>query len=112
MKKTMQGMELLTDLYELTMMQVYMKTGIIHTHAIFDMFFRKNPFNSGYVVFAGLEQVIDYLENLSFSKESIDYLYSLKIFLMIFWITVHHFVLQGASSLFRKVILFFRKNQL
>ncbi len=80
MKRPMQGMELLTDLYELTMMQVYLKTGIIHTHAIFDMFFRKNPFNSGYVVFAGLEQIIDYLQNLSFSKESIDYLHSLKIF--------------------------------
>lgn len=76
----MKGMELLTDLYELTMMQVYMKTGIIHTYAIFDMFYRKNPFNSGYVVFAGLEQLIDYLQNLSFSKDSIDYLHSLHIF--------------------------------
>lgn len=76
----MHGMELLTDLYELTMMQVYMKTGILHNYAIFDMFFRKNPFNSGYVVFAGLEQLIEYLQNLSFSKESIDYLYSLHIF--------------------------------
>lgn len=80
MRNPMKGMELLTDLYELTMMQVYMKTGIIQNHAIFDMFFRKNPFNSGYVVFAGLEQLIDYLQNLSFSKESIDYLYSLHIF--------------------------------
>ncbi|MCX8124293.1 MAG: nicotinate phosphoribosyltransferase [Spirochaetes bacterium] len=76
----MKGMELLTDLYELTMMQVYMKTGIINNYSIFDMFFRKTPFNSGYVVFAGLEQVIEYLQNLSFSKESIDYLYSLHIF--------------------------------
>jgi len=80
MRKSMKGMELLTDLYELTMMQVYMKTGIIHNYAIFDMFFRKNPFNSGYVVFAGLEQLVDYLENLSFSKDSIDYLHSLRTF--------------------------------
>lgn len=76
----MQGLELLTDLYELTMMQVYFKTNIINRYAIFDMFFRKNPFGSGYVVFAGLEQLIDYLQNLSFSKDSIDYLHSLNIF--------------------------------
>jgi nicotinate phosphoribosyltransferase len=76
----MQGLELLTDLYELTMMQVYFKTNIINRYAIFDMFFRKNPFGSGYVVFAGLEQLIDYLQNLSFSNDSIDYLYSLNIF--------------------------------
>lgn len=76
----MQGLELLTDLYELTMMQVYFKTNIINRYAIFDMFFRKNPFGSGYVVFAGLEQFIDYLQNLSFSKDSIDYLHSLNIF--------------------------------
>ena len=76
----MQGLELLTDLYELTMMQVYFKTNIINRYAIFDMFFRKNPFGSGYVVFAGLEQLIAYLQNLSFSNDSIDYLYSLNIF--------------------------------
>lgn len=76
----MRNHELLTDLYELTMMQVYMKSGMIHKQAIFDMFFRKNPFNAGYAVFAGLEQVIEYLQNLSFSKDSTDYLYSLQLF--------------------------------
>ena len=70
---------LLTDLYELTMMQGYYKSGNDET-VIFDVFYRDNPSGSGYAIACGLELVIDYIKNLSFSYEDIDYLRSLDIF--------------------------------
>lgn len=73
------NLTLLTDLYELTMMQ-----GYFHNHekqiVIFDLFYRKNPFGNGYAIFAGLEQVIHYIENLHFTNEDIAYLRSLGLF--------------------------------
>ncbi|MDY3918882.1 MAG: nicotinate phosphoribosyltransferase [Candidatus Limivivens sp.] len=73
------NLTLLTDLYELTMMQGYFKTQNTET-VIFDAFYRKNPCDGGYAIAAGLEQVIDYIKNLRFSQEDIAYLRSLKIF--------------------------------
>ena len=73
------NLSLLTDLYELTMMQGYFKTGN-KTRVVFDMFYRENPCGNGYAVMAGLEQVIDYIKNLHFDKENIDYLRNLGIF--------------------------------
>ena len=70
---------LLTDLYGLTMMQGYYKSGNDET-VIFDVFYRDNPSGSGYAIACGLELVIDYIKNLSFSYEDIDYLRSLDIF--------------------------------
>ena len=57
-----------TDLYQINMMQVYFKQNIHNKHAVFEVFFRKNPFNNGYAVFAGLERIISYLNNLTFSQ--------------------------------------------
>lgn len=73
------NLTLLTDLYELTMMQGYYKTGNKST-VVFDAFFRENPFKGGYSIMAGLEQVIDYVKNLRFDDEDIEYLRSLHIF--------------------------------
>ena len=70
---------LLTDLYELTMMQGYFETQENET-VIFDMFFRENPNKGGYSVMAGLEQVIEYIKNLNFSYEDVDYLRGLGLF--------------------------------
>lgn len=70
---------LLTDLYELTMMQGYFKEQSRDV-VVFDMFYRKNPSGNGYAIAAGLAQVIAYIENLSFSQEDIDYLRELGIF--------------------------------
>lgn len=67
------NLTLLTDFYELTMMQGYFKEKS-KERVIFDVFYRKNPSGSSYAITAGLEQVIDYINNLSFSKEDIDYL--------------------------------------
>lgn len=75
-----QNLTLLTDLYELTMMQGYFKNKDMNETVIFDAFYRSNPDGSGYAIAAGLEQVIDYIKNLHFSKEDIDYLKSLGIF--------------------------------
>lgn len=73
------NLTLLTDLYELTMMQGYFKNQTNET-VIFDAFYRNNPSESGYAIAAGLEQVIDYVKNLHFSKDDISYLKSLHLF--------------------------------
>ena len=73
------NLTLLTDLYELTMMQGYFETQENET-VIFDVFFRENPNKGGYSIMAGLEQVIEYIKNLHFSYEDVDYLRKLGIF--------------------------------
>ncbi len=73
------SLTLLTDLYQLTMMQGYFKSGLSDT-VVFDMFYRKNPSDGGYAIACGLEQVIDYIKNLKFTYEDIDYLRNLGMF--------------------------------
>lgn len=73
------NLTLLTDLYQLTMMQGYFKNPTDQV-VVFDMFYRKNPCSGGYAIAAGLEQVIEYIKNLHFSYEDIEYLKSLNIF--------------------------------
>jgi nicotinate phosphoribosyltransferase len=68
---------LLTDLYQLTMAYGYWKTGRSEEEAAFHQFFRENPFQGGYAVAAGLADVVDYLDNLRFSNESLEYLATL-----------------------------------
>ncbi len=74
-----QNLTLLTDLYELTMMQGYYETQENET-VVFDVFFRENPDKGGYSVMAGLEQVIEYIKNLNFSYDDVDYFRKLGIF--------------------------------
>ena len=76
----MRNLTLLTDLYELTMMQGYFENEDVNQTVIFDMFYRSNPEGNGYAICAGLEQVIDYIKNLHFTEDEIDYLKSLGIF--------------------------------
>lgn len=63
-----------TDLYEINMMYTYFKEGISERNAVFELFFRKEPFGNGYAVNAGLSRVIDYLRNLHFSESDLKYL--------------------------------------
>ena len=70
---------LFTDLYELTMSQVFFNQGMF-APATFSLFIRQYPPHRGYLVFAGLEDVLDYLADLSFNGDSIDYLRSQGIF--------------------------------
>lgn len=73
------NLTLLTDLYELTMMQGYFKNPTNQT-VIFDMFYRTNPCGGSFAIAAGLEQMIEYIENLRFTHEDVEYLRSLHIF--------------------------------
>lgn len=75
-----QNLTLLTDLYELTMMQGYFKNKDQNETVIFDAFYRNNPCDGGFAIAAGLEQLIQYIKELHFDKEDIAYLASLGIF--------------------------------
>ena len=70
------NLTLLTDFYELTMANGYFSSGCANQIAYFDMFFRKIPDNGGFAVFAGLEQIIEYIKNIKFEKDDIEYLRS------------------------------------
>ncbi len=74
------NLALLTDLYELTMMAGYYKEGRGQIPVTFDYFFRSLPSHSGFAIFAGLDSLLQYLKNLHFTQDDIDYLKSLKIF--------------------------------
>ena len=79
----MRNLTLLTDFYELTMMQAYHHAEITtgrKQQAVFDMFYRENPCGNGYAVAAGLAQVIDYISGLKFDNDDISYLRSTGVF--------------------------------
>ena len=79
MSITAQNLTLLTDFYEITMMQGYYKNDM-NTRVVFDMFYRKNPSGNGYAICCGLEEVIDYVKNLHFDYDDISYLRGLHVF--------------------------------
>lgn len=71
---------LMTDFYELTMAQTYFNEGKKDEKVYFDIFFRKNPFDSGYTMSGGLDETIKYIENFRFTESDIEYLRSLGKF--------------------------------
>ena len=71
---------MLCDFYELTMGNGYLRNGMENKICYFDLFFRKIPDGGGFAIACGLEQVIDYIENLHFSEKDIDFLRSKNIF--------------------------------
>ena len=75
----MRNLTLLTDFYQLTMMNGYLKCGTADREAVFDVFYRGGA-ELSYVVTAGLEQVVEYIENLHFEETDIEYLRGLKCF--------------------------------
>jgi nicotinate phosphoribosyltransferase len=72
------NLTLLTDLYQLTMANGYWQNSMYYHESVFHLFYRKNPFKNDFVIAAGLEQVIDYLQNLRFNVDDIQYLANLK----------------------------------
>ncbi|NCC78595.1 MAG: nicotinate phosphoribosyltransferase [Clostridia bacterium] len=74
------NLTMLSDFYELTMGNGYFENGVDETIAYFDMYFRKIPDEGGFAVMAGVDQLIEYLENLTFTKEDIDFLRSKNTF--------------------------------
>lgn len=75
-----EGLALLTDFYELAMMAGYLKEGRAHQEVTFNYFFRTLPPDAGFAVAAGLAPFLDYVENLKFLKDDLDYLREQKIF--------------------------------
>ena len=69
-----------TDLYQINMMQTYWELGRADLHAVFECYFREMPFSHGYAVFAGLERLVNYLENLTFNDSDIAYLRGLEVY--------------------------------
>lgn len=76
----LRNLSMLMDFYELTMSNGYFKNNLKDTIVYFDMFYRKNPDGGGFAIAAGLEQIIDYITNLKFTKENIDFLRTKNIF--------------------------------
>lgn len=74
------NLTMLTDFYELTMANGYFENGFENTIAYFDMFFRKVPDGGGFAIMAGVQQVVEYLENLTFTREDIEFLRGKGIF--------------------------------
>ena len=89
---------LLTDLYELTMLAGYFEQGMHESPAVFDLFFRQNPYKGGYAVFAGLETALCYLEELSFGADDLAYLDGLKMFRPNFLSYLEGFRFKGSVS--------------
>ncbi|MCL2017046.1 MAG: nicotinate phosphoribosyltransferase [Defluviitaleaceae bacterium] len=83
MNNTGNNLTLLTDFYQLTMMQAYHKAQQVSQtpqYAVFDMFYRENPNQSAYAIIAGLEQVVEYIQNLHFTADDISYLQDMNVF--------------------------------
>ncbi|MEE1161956.1 MAG: nicotinate phosphoribosyltransferase, partial [Acutalibacteraceae bacterium] len=74
------NLTMIMDLYELTMANGIFTSDMRDTVTYFDMFFRRVPDDGGFAIMAGLEQLIEYMNNLEFTKEDIEYLESLNLF--------------------------------
>ncbi len=87
------NLAMVMDLYEMTMANGYFKEEDHEEYVTFDVFYRKNPDGAGFAIFAGLEQILDYLENMHFDEEDIAYLRSLHIYDEEFleWLSHYHF---------------------
>lgn len=76
----MENKTLMTDFYELTMAQTYFKENKQDEEVYFDVFFRSNPFNGGYMISGGLDNIVEYINNFKIGEEEINYLQSLNMF--------------------------------
>ena len=74
------NLTMVMDFYELTMANGFFQDGVGQRLAAFDVFYRQNPDGGGFAIFGGLEQIVEYIENLHFSTEDIDFLRSQGIF--------------------------------
>lgn len=89
------NISMVMDLYEMTMSNGYMQQTDVNTRVAFDVFFRKIPENGGFAIFAGLEQIIDYLEELHFEEDDITYLRTLNLFPENFLDILRNFTFKG-----------------
>ena len=89
------NISMVMDMYELTMTNGYFNQGMQDTMVAFDVFYRNNPDNAGFAIFAGLEQVVEYIQNLHFTQEDIEYLRSKNLFTEEFLDYLLHFKFRG-----------------
>ncbi|MDD4796469.1 MAG: nicotinate phosphoribosyltransferase, partial [Eubacteriales bacterium] len=94
MATTMRNLTMMTDLYQLTMMYGYYKKDMGQRIATFDLFFRRGGVNA-YAVVAGLEQAIEYIQNLEFNEQDLSYLRGLELFDEGFFDTLRKFRFTG-----------------
>lgn len=85
-----------TDLYQINMMKTYWETGVSEKKAIFEAYFRKLPFENGYAIFAGLERIVHFIEQLRFSKTDIEYLRGLGYYPEEFLTYLENFEFKGS----------------
>ena len=97
MKNIDRNLTMLCDFYELTMANGYEKCGLGDTYVYFDVFYRDNPDNAGYAIAAGLEQIVNYINDLHFDTEDIEYLRSKGIFDEKFLEYLKNFRFEGLS---------------
>ena len=76
------NLSMMMDLYEMTMANGYFLNHDKNQKVVFDVFYRNNPDKGGYAIFAGLEQVIEYIENLHFDDSDIEYFQSLNLLII------------------------------
>ena len=74
------NLSMVMDFYEMTMSNGYFRDQDKDTKVAFDVFYRKNPDNGGFSIFCGLEQIVEYIENLHFDREDIEYLRGQRLF--------------------------------
>ena len=89
------NLSMVMDLYELTMANGYFNDGDKQVRVAFDVFYRRNPDRGGFAIFAGLEQIVEYIEDLHFSKEDIAYFRSLNTFTEDFLDYLENFTFSG-----------------
>lgn len=89
------NLSLVMDFYELTMSQCYFNSDHKDRTVVFDLFYRRNPDSGGYAVFAGLEEIIGFIQNLHFEDSDIEYLRSLNRFSDEFLDYLRHFIFTG-----------------
>lgn len=102
MQHTERNLSMVMDFYEMTMSNGYFQDGQQDHRVAFDVFYRKNPDGAGFSIFAGLEQIIEYVENLHFSKEDIDFLRQQNLFSEEFLKYLSEFKFQGDMYAFRE----------
>ena len=74
------NLSMVMDFYEMTMSNGYFRNENRNVRVVFDVFYRRNPDQAGYSIFAGLQQIIEYIQDLHFSDEDIAYLRQQRIF--------------------------------
>ena len=96
------NLTMMMDLYELTMANGYFNDQDKDVKVAFDVFYRRNPDDGGFAIFAGLEQIVEYIENLHFGEEDIAYLQSLHIFTQDFLNYLKDFEFKGDVYAFKE----------